>query len=105
MHERGRIGEDDGDGIETDRSLKLRWSARSVPEMKDFDRFPLFIHPIVDKNRRVEEPSYSGEASYRAADQREGLEQIDVIKKRSSEFFTVGGVMIPRPAHEAFKIG
>jgi len=52
--------------------------------MKDFDRFPLFIHPIVDKSRGVEEPSYGGEASYRAADQREGLEQIDVIKKLRS---------------------
>jgi hypothetical protein len=75
-----------------------------VPEVKNFDHFLLFIHSVVDKNRRVEEASHRGEASYGTANEWESLEQFDVIKQRIPKFFTVGRVMIPSPVHEAFEI-
>ena len=74
------------------RSLEFRRSTAAVPEVKDFNHVPSFMHAVVNLVRGVVEPARLAVPGHRRSDVRERLQDLHMIDQGLAQ--TASGVGI-----------
>jgi hypothetical protein len=67
----------------------------TVPEVKNLDDVALFMDPIVDQDRRVDQLADAGASGDGASDVRKPFQQLPMIENCSSKSFRAGREVSP----------
>ena len=64
----------------------------------------MLVDSIVDENRRVDQQAHFRFIPYRATDEREALQEVDVVQERFPEPFGCFGMLRPRVGEDLFEV-